>query len=654
MEKAAFSIRKFTGLRLSEFESEVGDTDLTEATNVMFDDDGVLVSRPGLALWGVGEIDSETHTLHDAEQNTYCIGRFTSTDYSSLTDRDKSFFVFYSGEGGFRADLTDPENPVYDLGTFWTSGLSTRLAPLTQRDTVTTYQGKGAQYAYDPPVDDVFDEYFITGGGEDAPFQAWRVNDQFEFDVFTVPTDERPVFLSQFLIHKDRGWGFDRSLNVNRVYFSKAGEPETWGVADGGGFIDFGTKNDGIITYMVSFRESLYIFKNNSLWVLHTAGSPTNWVQRKVSSIGCLGYTPVEYQGAIFWVAPTGVYSWDGNSINRLSDPIQNVFRPENPNSDGDGIGVWDGNFAWDEPNHGEYAWSRATVWNDNYIFALQTHSPYSDIPNKKRVFCYHIKHKTWTEWEFASYDDNIELVDMFSAQQKLFIPLDTDGLYFTFKNTEQNVPLVFKMLPDDHTDWKFGFYAEASDSSVTDGVVTIETVLEVQDGHDYSGYTLEWLDGDNVGETATIISNTDGANSSFDIAENESWAPIGSDTFVIYKRFPFTSRIRTKRWNFGSPFSYKRFKRAILDAQIPAGGVTNVVSTANELQVTTELETVDTPSAAAIGQYPISGNMRGQNFMVEIECASVEGAKLRVYGVHVYVGERGRLSKKNETSASI
>lgn len=120
------------------------------------------------------------------------------------------------------------------------------------------------------------------------------------------------------------------ALNLNapaesRVYWSNAGDPETWGASS---FLDF-RKNDGDkITALGRLGEQLVIFKKNSIGILNTqpltfGGNTLGPLRTFSTSVGCCGRYAVDNfpDGSIAFMGSDGnLYRMDGQTLENLSD----------------------------------------------------------------------------------------------------------------------------------------------------------------------------------------------------------------------------------------------------------------------------------------------------------------------------------------------
>jgi hypothetical protein len=134
--------------------------------------------------------------------------------------------------------------------------------------------------------------------------------------LFTYEADYA-LFTSAFM-QNDRLW-----ISTNkRLYFSKATDPLTFAVPDGG-FFNF---PDTVIKYTFSLKDSLYILCDNSIYMLTYTDDPnTDAFVRKISdAVG--GDWGVVHQDTPYFVNQSGVYSLNGTYMERMIGPVFDQF----------------------------------------------------------------------------------------------------------------------------------------------------------------------------------------------------------------------------------------------------------------------------------------------------------------------------------------
>lgn len=277
MPPPELNLRRFKGLRLYYPKSEKSQDELSQADNIMFDREGVLVARPGIKhQTALVSADSSLATASPG----HLLVAFPHASFSTV-------YLFLSKSN--RMFVSDGVSPFTEVPG-----------------------GSNTGTAYEAVIYD--DKVWLSTG--------------LYYDLATMSAvSGMPTGREVILVHKDRLWITSRSTtlgstNPYRIYFSEPGAPLSggWPAAN---FIDVrtSTPNRGLVSY----RDSIYVFKPNSVWVLNTGGLPSNWSLRQLGNQGSIGGYCV-YNNVLYWVGETGVYSYNGVEITRLSDPIQSYF----------------------------------------------------------------------------------------------------------------------------------------------------------------------------------------------------------------------------------------------------------------------------------------------------------------------------------------
>lgn len=126
-----------------------------------------------------------------------------------------------------------------------------------------------------------------------------------------------------------RGRGYYAPEESHFVYYSDSGFPEQ--MSSGLQFIEIGSANEPI-SGMVAFADSLVVFKPTSMWQITTLadGTPVpTALHMSIGSIAPRASVPV-YDTLVF-VGQDGVYSFDGGSIQPLTDEQNDDWRLVSP-----------------------------------------------------------------------------------------------------------------------------------------------------------------------------------------------------------------------------------------------------------------------------------------------------------------------------------
>jgi hypothetical protein len=117
----------------------------------------------------------------------------------------------------------------------------------------------------------------------------------------------------------------------SRVYFNSNNSITTWPASY---YIDLDRDDGDSITAMKTFQDKLVVFKNNKMFLIYWVGGKLLWnYQRITTSIGCVGANAVvEFNGVLYWMHNTGIYSFDGNGAPKeISSQIKPVVTGLSP-----------------------------------------------------------------------------------------------------------------------------------------------------------------------------------------------------------------------------------------------------------------------------------------------------------------------------------
>ncbi|HOL60679.1 MAG TPA: hypothetical protein PLS05_02205 [Clostridia bacterium] len=125
--------------------------------------------------------------------------------------------------------------------------------------------------------------------------------------------------LKSVCMHYERLFGSD-AVNPCRLHFSKDLDPTNWEVsADGAGYIDF-MDDGGAIVKVISFKDYIYIFRENSIVRLAAYANPRDYSVSKVFSTSeyIAENSIVTQNGTVFFMAGNFLYSFDGYTATRM------------------------------------------------------------------------------------------------------------------------------------------------------------------------------------------------------------------------------------------------------------------------------------------------------------------------------------------------
>lgn len=257
------------------------------------------------------------------------------------------------------------------------------------------------------------------------------------------PISGFPVFpdgWGSMATHKDRIFAAPKLIGPSgttpsRVYFSVLGTSATWNSTN---FFDVGPgTEDGAVTQMVSFQGRLIIFKAQGMWILETTGAPTSWSLRMFSDKGCVGRCATVHDTGVYWVGQKGAFVWDGVSFTDIGAPIQDIF---------------DNNNVVDDLN------CNSCIHEDKFYVWIRLAN------GSKKILCFDINLKKWTEIVTPLETINYNIVNLFARPRKAkYIKTTVAGAFtqsyyaedygppgvFMTMQTPEDRPQVYSMKED-------------------------------------------------------------------------------------------------------------------------------------------------------------------------------------------------------------
>lgn len=84
----------------------------------------------------------------------------------------------------------------------------------------------------------------------------------------------------------------------------------------------------GPIRCLVNFRDYVVAFKDDATFIGQYVGPPYIWSWRLASNrVGCSAqHGAVEYGGVLYFIHPSGIYSFDGSQFRNIGDPIMQTL----------------------------------------------------------------------------------------------------------------------------------------------------------------------------------------------------------------------------------------------------------------------------------------------------------------------------------------
>jgi len=418
-------LRRFAGLFTDTADIE-GEMDrLIRAENVMFDQDGVVQARHGFHLFSNAE-NAETALVFLGKSEIFFQRILASLNF------------YYLWEGGKTSPSLNKILVTVTSGSRTTNVVTLNVTPSSHGivigDQITvnvadatynglfTVTGVGAgtvQYSQ------VLANDAASGAGTFAlkPKGVFGGNTGVEYNtkvyfpegrywdgggIRDTPQIPDPGQQGYMAVHAERLWLL-KSSSQSRLYFSNPGAPEVWPAAN---FIDIDGGAGSLPAGLMSYQGRLYIFKREDIFVLDTPGLPSTWILRRFARIGCQPESIKEYNGTVYWVAGDGAYRFDGTTIEKLSDAIDDVFKSREPFAAGFGT-------------------AESALFRDQWVIRFFI----DDLT--ARNFCFNVKTEQWSEWVFPWETDNVFPVNIWSEPRGVIAADEhiESGIYMTTAN---------------------------------------------------------------------------------------------------------------------------------------------------------------------------------------------------------------------------
>lgn len=212
------------------------------------------------------------------------------------------------------SDLTLSANPNAGLTITWTGGLGPPYLTIFYIKNKTN----GEQYWYQ----------IVSASGYYSSETVSRTTGTIDPTLrqstrFTDISITNPPVCNICFKHVDRMFYGCVDKRLNRVYYSEINDPERVGSLS---YFDVGDQDEPI-TGGTSFGGIAVIFKEHSLYILSGYSPDTFEVRVQDKSIGCIAHQTIKIaDNKVLWAAQDGIYSYDGSTIRKLSDRINDYF----------------------------------------------------------------------------------------------------------------------------------------------------------------------------------------------------------------------------------------------------------------------------------------------------------------------------------------
>lgn len=182
-------------------------------------------------------------------------------------------------------------------------------------------------------------------------------------------------------VHKSHLFMANVPGHANRLHFSTSDSALIFPVNcfAASHWVDIGDATEEI-TGVISFRGSLIVFKENSIWVLSGDGIGGRWTWQQIdATVGAInGHSILDMGDSIFFISKTGIHEWAGGKARNISHPALRI--------------LWD-RLVWEHNSHMVPHAIHDTT-NERVLFCV---SSASDVCDSWLV--YDLKQKAWNRW---------------------------------------------------------------------------------------------------------------------------------------------------------------------------------------------------------------------------------------------------------------
>ncbi len=265
------------GLNLARDASLIADNELAVCDNLYVGDNGELVIRNGLKY--EGSVDA------------------TVIGYSQSGTLTRVYVVIEDTAALFSIDLgkTPEEHVATALGpTGRTSSMVQYIVPNTPTS---------------PAV------YFVPRTG--WPGRRQLLSDGTMTDITGMPKGSNSlIFRDRMFITGNESGGENRP-NQYRIYYSATGNPESWPVNN---FFDVSPGDKDYVAALAVVNDTLYIFKQRSIWTLSFDTDPFQGTLRKINDrYGATGPTSVTVaQNIAYFISDRSIYRLTNNYVEDI------------------------------------------------------------------------------------------------------------------------------------------------------------------------------------------------------------------------------------------------------------------------------------------------------------------------------------------------
>lgn len=342
----------FGGLNDNLSQLEIKDNEATDIQNVLFDNGGALIKR-----YGFNNITGSSSTTYKLGANVTGV---PGVAYYQKTNGNKYIFAVgnNSGQANGYSKTIDASGTIPG-GTWNNQGTGNLPASFTNNELVTFSVAENILVMT------------VAGDSSNTTYPAaWEATG----NVYQFTPDADCPKAKYNAYHKNILFVAGDPSNPSRASFSDlTAGIKTWIVTD---FFDLDKNNGQFITGLISAFGNLYIFENNSIWMLSGTNRDDFSLQKMVDNVGTLSQQSISIvnNNIFFITSQNDVAVYDGNfSVKFISSKIRNTIGQNNFNRASTALGIGYSTYRYKDLDY--YA-AESTIGNatNNQVLLFDTY----------------------------------------------------------------------------------------------------------------------------------------------------------------------------------------------------------------------------------------------------------------------------------------
>lgn len=381
--------QNFGGLNDQLSGTEIEDNEATDLQNVVFDTGGAIKKRFGYLTWPNNPLSKVFGSGTDIT--------VTGLGYYQQNDADKFVIAISNVDAAAKATYRDITNGIVYTGS-WTDITGTGVLPTTG-------------YTDNDLVDFAVAENIVVFT-LDAATQIKPVKWNGAGNVATLTADADCPVAIIVEYHKNHLFLTGSDTNPSRVVYSALDDITAYTATD---FFDVQTADGTRVRGLISAYDSLYIFKDRSIWRLSGAERDTFVLQKMVEGIGTLSNASIRIVNNLiyFTTAQNDIAVYDGAyTVKFLSQKIRQTIGGLNFSRATNALGL----------NFSTYKYQ-----DEDYYCSVSD----AGSATNSRILLFDTAYSAWTK--FAGINVNAWCVAPDSNGQNILIFGDYNGYAYTY-----------------------------------------------------------------------------------------------------------------------------------------------------------------------------------------------------------------------------